>query len=80
MRSSFNPKWKGRFLARSGPIRIYSGLLLHWGKEKGSKFISEISQSSTARMVSGHTQQANLIGAGEIQNGALALWLQTAAN
>jgi iron(III) transport system substrate-binding protein len=66
-----NPKWKGRFSLDPADQDLFGALLLHWGKEKALSYFRNLAKLDP-RMVSGHTQQANLIGAGEIQ---MAPWL-----
>ncbi|HET9297508.1 MAG TPA: ABC transporter substrate-binding protein, partial [Candidatus Binatia bacterium] len=66
-----NPKWKGRFSLDPADQDLFGALLLHWGKEKALNYFKGLAKLEP-RMVSGHTQQANLIGAGEIQ---MAPWL-----
>lgn len=66
-----NPKWKGRFSLDPADQDLFGALLLHWGKEKTLNYFKGLAKLEP-RMVSGHTQQANLIGAGEIQ---MAPWL-----
>ena len=66
-----NPKWKGRFSLDPADQDLFGALLLHWGKEKALNYFRGLAKLEP-RMVSGHTQQANLVGAGEIQ---MAPWL-----
>jgi iron(III) transport system substrate-binding protein len=66
-----NPKWKGRFSLDPADQDLFGALLLHWGKEKALSYFRNLAKLEP-RMVSGHTQQANLVGAGEIQ---MAPWL-----
>ena len=66
-----NPKWKGRFSLDPADQDLFGALLLHWGKEKALSYFRDLARLEP-RMVSGHTQQANLVGAGEIQ---MAPWL-----
>ena len=66
-----NPKWKERFSLDPGDQDLFGALLLHWGKEKALSYFRNLAKLEP-RMVSGHTQQANLVGAGEIQ---MAPWL-----
>jgi iron(III) transport system substrate-binding protein len=66
-----NPKWKGRFSLDPADQDLFGALLLHWGKEKALSYFRNLAKLDP-RMVSGHTQQANLVGAGEIQ---MAPWL-----
>jgi iron(III) transport system substrate-binding protein len=66
-----NPKWKGRFSLDPADQDLFGALLLYWGKEKALTYFKSLAKLEP-RMVSGHTQQANLMGAGEIQ---MAPWL-----
>jgi iron(III) transport system substrate-binding protein len=66
-----NPKWKRRFSLDPADQDLFGALLLHWGKEKTLSYFKSLAKLEP-RMVSGHTQQANLVGAGEIQ---MAPWL-----
>jgi iron(III) transport system substrate-binding protein len=66
-----NPKWKGRFSLDPADQDLFGALLLHWGKEKALNYFRNLAKLDP-RMVSGHTQQANLVAAGEIQ---MAPWL-----
>jgi len=66
-----NPKWKGRFSLDPADQDLFGALLIHWGKERALNYFKGLAKLEP-RMVSGHTQQANLIGAGEIQ---MAPWL-----
>jgi iron(III) transport system substrate-binding protein len=66
-----NPKWKGRFSLDPADQDLFGALLLYWGKEKALSYFRNLAKLDP-RMVSGHTQQANLVGAGEIQ---MAPWL-----
>jgi iron(III) transport system substrate-binding protein len=66
-----HPKWKGRFSLDPADQDLFGALLLHWGKDKALNYFRNLAKLEP-RMVSGHTQQANLIGAGEIQ---MAPWL-----
>jgi iron(III) transport system substrate-binding protein len=66
-----NPKWKGRFSLDPADQDLFGALLLYWGKEKAVSYFRNLAKLEP-RMVSGHTQQANLVGAGEIQ---MAPWL-----
>ncbi len=66
-----NPKWKGRFSLDPADQDLFGALLLHWGKEKALSYFRNLAKLEP-RMVTGHTQQANLVGAGEIQ---MAPWL-----
>jgi iron(III) transport system substrate-binding protein len=66
-----NPKWKGRFSLDPADQDLFGALLLHWGKEKAMSYFRNLAKLEP-RMVSGHTQQANLVGAGEIP---MAPWL-----
>ena len=66
-----HPKWKARFSLDPADQDLFGALLLHWGKEKTVNYFKGLAKLEP-RMVSGHTQQANLIGAGEIQ---MAPWL-----
>lgn len=66
-----NPKWKGRFSLDPADQDLFGALLLHWGKDKTLNYFRNLAKLDP-RMVSGHTQQANLVGAGEIQ---MAPWL-----
>ena len=66
-----NPKWKGRFSLDPADQDLFGALLLHWGKEKALNYFQKLGKLEP-RMVSGHTQQANLVGAGEIH---MAPWL-----
>jgi iron(III) transport system substrate-binding protein len=66
-----NPKWKGRFSLDPADQDLFGALLLHWGKEKALSYFRNLAKLEP-RMVSGHTQQANLVGAGEIH---MAPWL-----
>jgi iron(III) transport system substrate-binding protein len=65
------PKWKGRLSLDPADQDLFGALLLHWGKEKALSYFRNLAKLEP-RMVSGHTQQANLVGAGEIQ---MAPWL-----
>ena len=67
----FNAKWKGRFSLDPADQDLFGALFIHWGKEKALNYFKGLAKLEP-RMVSGHTQQANLIGAGEIQ---MAPWL-----
>jgi iron(III) transport system substrate-binding protein len=66
-----NPKWKGRFSLDPADQDLFGALLLHWGKDKALTYFRNLAKLDP-RMVSGHTQQANLVGAGEIH---MAPWL-----
>lgn len=66
-----NPKWKGRLSLDPADQDLFGALLLHWGKEKTLAYFKNLARLEP-RMVTGHTQQANLVGAGEIQ---MAPWL-----
>lgn len=66
-----NPKWNRRFSLDPADQDLFGALLLHWGKEKALNYFRNLAKLEP-RMVSGHTQQANLVGAGEIQ---MAPWL-----
>ena len=66
-----NPKWKGRLSLDPADQDLFGALLLHWGKEKALNYFRNLAKLEP-RMVSGHTQQANLVGAGEIH---MAPWL-----
>jgi iron(III) transport system substrate-binding protein len=66
-----NPKWKKRFSLDPADQDLFGALLLHWGKEKALIYFRNLARLDP-RMVSGHTQQANLVGAGEIH---MAPWL-----
>jgi iron(III) transport system substrate-binding protein len=66
-----NPKWKGRLSLDPADQDLFGALLLHWGREKGLDYFKNLAKLEP-RMVSGHTQQASLVGAGEIQ---MAPWL-----
>ena len=66
-----NSKWKGRLSLDPADQDLFGALLLHWGKEKALNYFRSLAKLEP-RMVSGHTQQANLVGAGEIH---MAPWL-----
>jgi iron(III) transport system substrate-binding protein len=66
-----NPKWKGRLSLDPADQDLFGALLLHWGKEKALNYFRNVAKLAP-RMVTGHTQQANLVGAGEIP---MAPWL-----
>ena len=66
-----NPKWKGRFSLDPADQDLFGALLLHWGKDKALEYFKNLAKLEP-RMVTGHTQQANLVGSGEIQ---MAPWL-----
>jgi iron(III) transport system substrate-binding protein len=66
-----NPKWKGRLSLDPADQDLFGALLLHWGKEKALSYFRNLAKLEP-RMVSGHTQQANLVGAGEVH---MAPWL-----
>ena len=66
-----NPKWKGRLSLDPADQDLFGALLLHWGKEKALNYFRTVAKLEP-RMVTGHTQQANLVGAGEIH---MAPWL-----
>ena len=66
-----NPKWKGRFSLDPADQDLFGALLLSWGKEKALNYFRNLAKLEP-RMVSGHTQQANLVGAGEVH---MAPWL-----
>ncbi|MGH7773650.1 MAG: ABC transporter substrate-binding protein [Candidatus Binatia bacterium] len=66
-----NPKWKGRLSLDPADQDLFGALLLYWGKEKALAYFRNLAKLEP-RMVTGHTQQANLVGAGEIQ---MAPWL-----
>ncbi|MBI4522224.1 MAG: extracellular solute-binding protein [Deltaproteobacteria bacterium] len=66
-----NLKWKGRLSLDPADQDLFGALLLHWGKEKAIAYFKNLAKLEP-RMVTGHTQQANLVGSGEIQ---LAPWL-----
>jgi iron(III) transport system substrate-binding protein len=66
-----DPKWKGRFSLDPADQDLFGALLLHWGKDKALAYFKSLAKLEP-RMVSGHTAQANLVGAGEIQ---MAPWL-----
>ncbi len=66
-----NPKWKNRFSLDPADQDLFGTLLLSWGKEKALPYFKSLAKLGP-RMVTGHTQQANLIGSGEI---SMAPWL-----
>ena len=66
-----DPKWKGRMSLDPADQDLFGALLLHWGKEKALNYFRSLAKLEP-RMVTGHTQQANLVGAGEIH---MAPWL-----
>jgi iron(III) transport system substrate-binding protein len=66
-----SPKWKGRLSLDPADQDLFGALLLHWGKEKALNYFRNLAKLEP-RMVSGHTQQANLVGAGEVP---MAPWL-----
>jgi iron(III) transport system substrate-binding protein len=66
-----NPKWKGRFSLDPADQDLFGALLLYWGKEKTLDYFKNLAKLEP-RMVTGHTQQANLVGSGEIH---MAPWL-----
>lgn len=66
-----DPKWKGRFSLDPADQDLFGALLLLWGKDKAIDYFRKMTMLDP-RMVSGHTQQANLIASGEIQ---MAPWL-----
>ena len=66
-----SPKWKGRISLDPADQDLFGALLLYWGKEKALSYFKNLAKLEP-RMVTGHTQQANLVGAGEIQ---MAPWL-----
>jgi iron(III) transport system substrate-binding protein len=66
-----NVKWKGRFSLDPADQDLFGALLLHWGKDKTVSYFRSLAKLEP-RMVTGHTQQANLVGAGEIP---MAPWL-----
>ena len=66
-----NPKWKGRLSLDPADQDLFGALVLHWGKEKALNYFRNVAKLEP-RMVTGHTQQANLVGAGEIH---MAPWL-----
>ena len=66
-----NPRWKGRLSLDPADQDLFGALLLHWGKEKTLNYFRNLAKLDP-RMVTGHTQQANLVGAGEIH---MAPWL-----
>jgi iron(III) transport system substrate-binding protein len=66
-----NPKWKARFSMDPADQDLFGALLLYWGKEKAINYFKTVAKLDP-RMVTGHTQQANLVGAGEIH---MAPWL-----
>jgi iron(III) transport system substrate-binding protein len=66
-----NPKWKARISLDPADQDLFGALLLHWGKEKAINYFKTLAKLDP-RMVTGHTQQANLVGAGEIH---MAPWL-----
>jgi iron(III) transport system substrate-binding protein len=66
-----NPKWKGRMSLDPADQDLFGALLHHWGKEKALNYFRSLAKLEP-RMVTGHTQQANLVGAGEIH---IAPWL-----
>jgi len=66
-----NSKWRGRLSLDPADQDLFGALLLHWGKEKALNYFRSLAKLEP-RMVSGHTQQANLVGAGEIH---MAPWL-----
>ena len=61
-----NPRWKGRFSLDPADQDLFGALLFHWGKDKALSYFRNLAKLDP-RMVSGHTQQANLVGAGEIR-------------
>lgn len=65
------PKWKGRFSLDPADQDLFGALLLYWGKEKALQYFKDLAKLEP-RMITGHTQQANLVGSGEIQ---MAPWL-----
>ncbi len=66
-----SPRWKGRLSLDPADQDLFGALLLYWGKEKALPYFRNLAKLEP-RMVTGHTQQANLVGAGEIQ---MAPWL-----
>ena len=66
-----NPKWKGRLSLDPADQDLFGALLLYWGREKALPYFKSLAKLEP-RMETGHTQQANLVGAGEIQ---MAPWL-----
>jgi iron(III) transport system substrate-binding protein len=66
-----NPKWKARISLDPADQDLFGALLLYWGKEKAINYFKTLAKLDP-RMVTGHTQQANLVGAGEIH---MAPWL-----
>ena len=66
-----NSKWKGRLSLDPADQDLFGALLLYWGKEKALDYFKNLAKLEP-RMVTGHTQQANLIGSGEVQ---MAPWL-----
>src|SRR5574341_605392 len=66
-----NPKWKGRLSLDPADQDLFGALLLHWGKEKALPYFKNIAKLDP-RMLTGHTNQANLVGSGEIE---MAPWL-----
>jgi iron(III) transport system substrate-binding protein len=66
-----NSKWKGRFSLDPADQDLFGALLLYWGKEKALDYFKNLAKLEP-RMVTGHTQQANLLASGEIQ---MAPWL-----
>jgi len=66
-----NSKWKARISLDPADQDLFGALLLHWGKEKAINYFKTLAKLDP-RMVTGHTQQANLVGAGEIH---MAPWL-----
>jgi len=66
-----DPKWKGRFSLDPADQDLFGALLLHWGRDKALSYFKSLAKLGP-RMVTGHTNQANLVGSGEIE---MAPWL-----
>ena len=66
-----NPKWKARFSLDPADQDLFGALLLYWGREKALNYFRSLAKLDP-RMITGHTQQANLVGAGEVH---MAPWL-----
>ncbi len=66
-----DPKWKGKLSLDNQDMDLMGTLLEHWGKEKGVAYFEKLAKNEPT-MRRGHTFQAQILAAGEIQ---VAPWL-----
>ncbi|MFQ5681859.1 MAG: ABC transporter substrate-binding protein [Candidatus Binatia bacterium] len=66
-----NPKWKGKMSLDNQDMDLMGTLIEYWGKEKGVAYFEKLAKNDPT-MRRGHTFQAQILAAGEIQ---VAPWL-----